>query len=269
MKKGILISLIALLCFSFTSDLQKRIVRQDGFDIECYIAIKELNSFNANKVYYWYKSGEIHNSQSNIGGNVLHNTFIKYYRSNQLAEKGDFDFGLKTGIWQSWHENGQLKIKEYWNNGYREGNYYGYDQDGQLTLKGKYRKNIKVGQWINYANKDTLYYKKGIGFDERPKGLIERLLRKKDSVEKATIKFEKIHKRRTDSIKKEKLKRSRLIKKQKDSIAKSQEKLRKLNQKKLDSIDKANNPKQSFLERWFKKNDQPKKATNKKSKFAR
>lgn len=264
MKKGILISLMALLCFSFASDLQKRIVRQDGFDIECYIAMKELNSFKTNKTYYWYKAGEIHHSQSNIGGSVLHDSYTKYYRSNQLAEKGDFNFGLKTGIWKSWHENGQLKEKEYWDNGYRVGTYYGYDVNGDLILKGNYRKSKKVGRWINYATKDTLFYKKGKGFDEKPRSLIEKLLRKRDSVEKATIKFEKINKRKTDSINKVKLKRNRLLKKEKDSTAKAQEKFRKLNQKTLDSIDKIRNPKQSFLDKWFKKNEQPKKQVQKK-----
>ncbi len=189
MKKiGILI-LVLFICLAFSSDLQKKIVRQGAFDIECYIALKEINTFNTNKIYYWYKSGEIHQSQSNIGGNVLHNTFIKYYRSNQLAEKGDFNYGLKTDVWKSWHENGQLKLQEYWNNGYKDGDVTKYDVDGNLILKGKYKNNLKVGQWINYKTKDTTYYKNNSKLEEKPTNFLQRFLRKKDSLEKVQIKL--------------------------------------------------------------------------------
>lgn len=218
------------------------------------------------KTYYWFKSGEIHHSLSNIGGYVLHNSYIKYYRSNQLAEKGVFHYGLKTGVWEGWHENGQLKFKEYWNNGYKDGEFMAYDVDGHLELKGTYRNNLKVGYWVNYKTKDTLYYKKNIEFEEKPKNLLQRLLRKKDSLEKVQIKTDRILKRKNDSIKKAKANQNRLIEKRNDSINRAQKRLQKQNQKKIDSINKSKGIKnsKSLFERLFKKKaDKPnqKKAT--------
>ncbi|WP_308993705.1 hypothetical protein QLS71_008015 [Mariniflexile litorale] len=266
MKKEIFILFVVFLCFSFSSDVQKRIVRDGEFDIECYISTKKIIYLNNKKLYYWYKSGEIHFSQSNVGGSVLHNEYLKYYRSNQLAEKGVFNYGLKTDVWKSWHENGQLKEREIWNNGFLNGEYTSYNSDGDLVLKGRYRNNFKVGYWINYKTKDTSYYKKDFKFDEKPKNLVQRLLRKKDSTEKVQIKFDKINKKRVDSIQKEKLKRGRLIKKRNDSIRKAQEKINRLNQKTLDSIEKTKKVDKGFFNKLFKRGRLNKKEVVKKSK---
>ncbi|WP_428741883.1 toxin-antitoxin system YwqK family antitoxin [Tenacibaculum sp.] len=259
MKNSIVFLVISCIFFSFLSDVQKRTIRDDGFDIECYIALKKLKSFGMDKTYYWFKSGRIHHSLSNIGGYVLHDSYIKYYRSNQLAEKGVFNYGLKTGIWENWYENGQLKLQEVWSNGYRDGEMTSYDEDGNLVLKGEYRNNLKVGYWIDYKTKDTLYYKKDIKFEEKPKNLLQRVLRKKDSIEKVQIKAERINERKKDSLKRVKRKVDRLIKKRNDSINKAQEKMEKLNQKKLDSIEKSRNTHESFFDKLFKKKDKKQK----------
>ena len=50
-------------------------------------------------MYYWFKSGEIHQSISSSGGFVLHKNYLKYFKSNQLAEEGAFSYGLKDGEW--------------------------------------------------------------------------------------------------------------------------------------------------------------------------
>lgn len=252
MKKEIFVVLIAFVFFSFSADVQKRIVRQGEFDIECYISLKKVNHLNNKKLYHWYKSGEIHYSQSNIGGSVLHNEYLKYYRSNQLAEKGIFNYGLKTGVWKSWYENGNLKERILWDNGILSGQYALYNSGGKVILEGKYNKNYRVGKWIDYKAKDTIYYKKDVMFDERPKGFVERFLRKKDSLEKVEIKLERFNKKKTDSIKRVKLKKERFVKKRNDSINKAQKKIKKLNQKKLDSIEKSKHKDTGILKRVFK-----------------
>jgi hypothetical protein len=42
------------------------------------------------------------------------------------------------------------------------GTYHAYDHLGNLTETGKYKRNKKHGRWINYTNKDTLRYDRGI-----------------------------------------------------------------------------------------------------------
>ncbi|MDO5971365.1 hypothetical protein Q4Q35_16280 [Flavivirga aquimarina] len=248
MKKHVLGFVLVALCLAFTVELQKRTIRENGYDIKCYIALKKINNFDVDKTYYWYKSGGIHKSVANIGGEVLHNEYLKYYRSNQLAEQGTYNYGLKNGLWKSWYENGQLSTLEHWNNGYLDGKIANYDSSGSITLKGEYNNNLKVGTWINYKTKDTSYYKKDLKFEEKPKNLLQRVLYKKDSIEKAQIKLEKVIKRRNDSIGKVKAKLKKKNEKRKDSIkrvtAKHNRKLKKQN----DSIQRANKKKNKSVE---------------------
>ena len=260
-KNSIVIFLsIAITCFAFTTDLQKRSIRENGFDVECYIAVKKLRNFDSDKTYYWFKSGGVHQSIANAAGNVLHDTYLKYYRSNQLAEKGAFDYGLKTGTWKSWFENGQLRLQESWSNGYLDGEVLNYDSSGNLIIKGKYRNNVKVGQWINYRTRDTSYYKDDIKLEEKPRNLIQRVLRKKDSLEKIQIKTDRLIKKRNDSIKRAKHKLDKQLKRRNDSIKRVRAKEERLQKRKQDSLDRVNpkakeaaKPKEGFFKRVFKK----------------
>ena len=247
MKRILIVLLGCLICFSFVDDVQKRVIRNKAYDIECFITKKTINNYNSKKMYYWFKSGKIHQSMSSSGGFLLHNGYTKYYKDNQLAEQGTFVHGLKNGEWKAWYHNGQLKTKTYWDNGYKQWGYTSFDSLGKITLKGQYRKNIKIGKWINYTTKDTLYYKDNEALEERPVGLVKRLLTKKDSLVKIQRKEERIRKRKTDSLKRVKLKQERLIKRRNDSILKAQNKIEKIRQKKIDSINKSKQAKKSLL----------------------
>ncbi|MEW4923104.1 hypothetical protein [Algibacter sp. 2305UL17-15] len=259
LRKSIIFIFTIGVCFAFTIDVQKRMVRENGFDIECYISLKKSKNFDNNKIYYWFKSGRIHSSLANAGGYVLHNSCSKYYRSNQIAEQGAFNYGLKDGVWKSWYENGQLQLQEFWKAGYKDGKSTVYDSEGKIISVGDYRNNLKTGRWINYKTKDTTYHKNNSTYTERPLGLIERVLRKRDSLEKVQIKLDKIFKRKTDSLKRLKIKFDRKIKKQNDSIKKQKKKLNKIAQKKLDSINKHKNTEDGFFKKLFQKNSKGKK----------
>lgn len=248
MKTGISF-LLVLLCVSFSSDLQRKVIRNNGFDIECYVSPKKLKSFNNNKTYYWFKSGEIHQSLSSSGGYVLHNNYSKYYRSKQLVEQGAFSYGLKIGDWKTWHKNGKIQVVEKWIDGHKNGPFKVFDSLGKLIIKGTYKNSLKTGYWIDYEKMDTTYHKNNDIFKERPKNLVERMLRKKDSLEKNQIKHERIVTKRNDSIKKIKLKQEKLIKKRNDSLKKIRAKAEKIKQKKLDSLSKSKSPKKGFFDR--------------------
>lgn len=260
MKKGISILLISLFCFAFTTDVQKKMIRDNGFDIECYITLEKPSTFNTSKMYYWFKSGRIHESLSYAGGDVLHNSYAKYYRSDQIAEKGTFNYGLKIGIWQNWYENGQLNALESWKNGYKDGEFITYETNGDILTIGKYRNNLKVGKWINYSTKDTTYYKKDFKLEEKPKSLLQRVLRKRDSIEKIQIKRDKALEKRKDSIARVKIKRDRKIKKAKDSLARIHKK-----EKKSVSSKKTKKDEDGFFKKLFKKKEEPKKQVVKKN----
>ncbi|NMH85954.1 toxin-antitoxin system YwqK family antitoxin [Flavivirga algicola] len=253
MKRVIGLIICSVMCFAFSSDVQRKVIRYNGFDIECYVSLKKTNHFNKNKTYYWYKSGEIHQSLSTSGGLVLHKKYLKYYKGNQLVEQGTFSFGLKIGDWKTWYKNGKLKTNEAWVNGHRNGHFKAYDSLGNLIEKGNYKNNLKDGYWIDLVKKDTIYHKNDFEFKERPKNLVERLLRKRDSLEKVQIKADRKAKRKHDSINRVKLKLKRSLKKRNDSIKRVKDKLKRKEQKKLDSINRSKAPKKNFFKKLFNK----------------
>ncbi|MFK7748478.1 MAG: toxin-antitoxin system YwqK family antitoxin [Kordia sp.] len=153
---------------------QKRIINTHDFDYEFYISSEKIKKPKVEKTYFWYKSGEIHQSTADIGGAVLVNTYIKHYKSKQLAEKGIFDKGLKDGVWKNWYKNGNLSKIEKWRKGFRHGDFITYTKNGKKKVEGKYRNHKKHGIWINYVSHDTLVYKKGIIVPKKQKDTIKR-----------------------------------------------------------------------------------------------
>ncbi|AXT21183.1 hypothetical protein D7030_09320 [Flavobacteriaceae bacterium AU392] len=257
-QKSIVLLLISISCFAFTSDVQKRRVRDHNFDIECYISLKKVNDFDDNKTYYWYKSGEIHYSVSSASGSVLQNEYLKYYRSNQLAEQGNFNSGLKTGVWKQWYENGALKLKETWKNGFKDGEFITYDALGNMELRCFYKNNLKTGEWINYKTKDTVKYKKdkALPLDKR-QGFIKRMFKKKAKKEKGnSTKKESFLKRIFKKAEKNKIpKKNNVVKKTKRTQANNKTDKPKKETKNNIKTDK----KKGFLKHLFKKKQKPNK----------
>lgn len=183
---------IILLVFSNVApsynEVQKKVLRNGDYDIECYVSLKEGPSFKEDKLYHWYKSGEIHTSRYGAGGSVLHKTYSKFYKTNQLVEQGEFFYGLKNGIWKTWFGSGQLKETTEWYKGERTGHYVSYDSLGTVIEKGRFKKNRRTGTWVNLQTKDTIVYKKGDVFvkEEKPKkeGFFKRLFKQKDNKDK-------------------------------------------------------------------------------------
>lgn len=150
----------ALLFFSFGEIKSKKRISDAHYRYEFYTTDKKVNT-KPERYYYWFKGGAIHNSEYGIGGELLDDSFVKYYHSNQLAEAGRYDRGLKEGFWQTWFSSGIMESRIYWHEGQRDGTYEMYSETGKLIEKGKYRDNKKHGYWINYQRKDTLKYKRG------------------------------------------------------------------------------------------------------------
>jgi antitoxin component YwqK of YwqJK toxin-antitoxin module len=140
-----------------------------------HVIQKEIHTIYSDRLYYWYKSQQIHKSRGEFGGQLLDGNFVKYYKTNQLAEKGDFKKGLKKGRWIKWYKNGNKEEELKWKNGKKCGVYHQYDSLGNLVLSGKYKQNNKSGVWIDYLKSDTLYYKKGKLLKDKPSSITKRI----------------------------------------------------------------------------------------------
>lgn len=150
--------ILAVILVSFSDPYSIRRISDANFRYEFYTTEKKVTP-KANKMYYWFKGGAIHNTQGGITGTLLHDKFIKMYHSNQLAEQGEFKNGLKKGIWKTWYPSGVVETSQDWSNGLKSGKYYHYDANGVLDVKGNYRGDKKQGKWIDFIKKDTIVYK--------------------------------------------------------------------------------------------------------------
>ncbi|NQY30194.1 MAG: hypothetical protein HRT69_12080 [Flavobacteriaceae bacterium] len=177
--------------------LQKKKIQTTTYKEDCVVVLKNVKP-SLNSTYFWYKSNEIHQSKGDYSGDLLQDKYVRHYITNELAEKGNFSYGLKKGEWKSWFKNGKLKTIAHWKKGELSGKYFLHNGSGELVLKGKYSKGKRVGKWINYVKKDTTRYKKGIVFIKKIKdttlvkkeGLFTRVFKKKnkDAKKKGAVK---------------------------------------------------------------------------------
>ncbi len=118
------------------------------------------------KTYTWYMKNSILVTQGNYSGKLLHGTYTKYYcKTNQLAEKGDYKYGLKEGIWSEWNSNGTFLSNVTYKKGLKKGKAIFYDSSGNIIEKCSFKDDKKHGKSYSYVNgveQKTVKYKNGI-----------------------------------------------------------------------------------------------------------
>lgn len=155
---------LMFVCYSsllFAQDYGRKKIGDKNFRYEFYTS-DAVPAFRSGVMYYWFKGGAIHQSESSFSGQVLDGKFEKFFLNTQLAEQGLFKLGLKHGLWYSWHQNGKLAEEATWRSGIKRGEYKSFDENGFLIESGKYRKGKKHGRWINWIKKDTIVYNRGV-----------------------------------------------------------------------------------------------------------
>lgn len=58
------------------------------------------------KHYYWYGTNQIHITEGDYAGRPVDGIYTAFDESGGLVEKGNFDKGLKVGIWVRWDLKG-------------------------------------------------------------------------------------------------------------------------------------------------------------------
>lgn len=227
-NKIILLLIGLFIVLGFTHEkVQKKVIRNKEFDIHFYVLLEESETIK-DKMYYWYKSGEIHQSYGGSGGQLLHLEYSKYFKNNQLAEKGSFYYGLKSSLWKSWYETGNLKEEVRWRNGEKNGPYFYYDTKGALSVSGKYNSNKKDGVWINIPMKDTTWYENGVAYKELPRIVKKRqdsINGKKPFIKRVWDPIKNLFKKKEDTIEQKVNKEpffKRLFKRKKDKVVKQE-----------------------------------------------
>ncbi|QKX04207.1 hypothetical protein HN014_04545 [Aquimarina sp. TRL1] len=211
----LLLVLIGGLCsFQFLSKETRKIISDDQYNYEFYVTDHKLTVFKENRQYYWYRLGEIHQSQSGANGALLQGRYTKSYRGAGIAEEGFFEKGIKHHRWSSWYQNGTLKEVTYWREGLRSGTYTAYSDQGVARISGKYSRGKKHGRWIDYQTQDTTYFKQGEKVVEKPKKRNEKTEKPKKEgwITNSKAWFQKVFRKKTAAEKAAK-KRQRELKK--------------------------------------------------------
>lgn len=159
---------LVILLTSFTDPYTIKRISDFNFRYEFYTTDKIVTP-KADKMYYWFKGGLIHNAQGGTAGALLDGKYLKMFHSNQLAEQGEFKNGIKVGLWTTWHPNGIMESTLNWKKGFRKGAYHRYDLKGILVEEGSYKADKKQGKWIDYEKNETIVYKKGVGIVKKIK----------------------------------------------------------------------------------------------------
>lgn len=182
------LTLIAFVLFSTASNLiaqfnidtpeithrEIKIVNEDSIVLAHILTRKtEINKIESDKRYYWYNKGKINSNLGGFHGTLLDGKFELLVKGN-LSITGEFDTGLKTGMWKIWNLNGTYNSTQNWDDGQlngelltyyenrevnektnfkggvKNGKYYKFSREGELLESGKFKANKKVGKHYTY-----------------------------------------------------------------------------------------------------------------------
>ncbi len=144
-KRLLLLSVFMLIGNTYAQNLAElRHFTTAQYKMDFYIssAQKKIN-YTDTLYYHWFKSQKLHITQGGSAGNLLHGNFQKFHVNGQLAERGEFKYGLKDGEWLTWYESGELESKQIYKKGVLNGSFSTYSKDGEITEEGKFKKGRK------------------------------------------------------------------------------------------------------------------------------
>jgi antitoxin component YwqK of YwqJK toxin-antitoxin module len=121
--------------------------------------------------YHYYIRNSLQSMQGAFIGKPLHGEYTLVNRKNTILERGNFNKGMKSGKWTTWHLNGAISSVTTWKKGYRAGKYWLYSDDSKLLQTGTYKEDVLDGKVTTYSfngDKAFQYYDKGILRQPKP-----------------------------------------------------------------------------------------------------
>lgn len=115
---------------------------------------------NINRYYYSFKQGEVYKNKGGINGTPLQGAYREEYLDGSLKMLGDFQSGLKEGVWKEWYSNGELKSVYHYSNGRQVKRFFHYDKSGKIIRKGRFFRGKKIGKEKILTSDDSWEVKK-------------------------------------------------------------------------------------------------------------
>ncbi|WP_257667127.1 toxin-antitoxin system YwqK family antitoxin [Parapedobacter tibetensis] len=111
----------------------------DGF-IDVTFTHKEYRgTADPQTTYHSYYRDSIYHTQGGYHGHPLHGAYVERYPDKSLKVLGAYAYGLRTGKWQYWDNNGVLRKVSRWRDGKESGKFALYNEAGQLQQRGRLR----------------------------------------------------------------------------------------------------------------------------------
>jgi hypothetical protein len=165
MKIGIRISIAVFIFFLFcdagivvknTNSLPKRrevIITSNKETIRASVNIENKKiRIDNDRLYFGYYLNKLYRTQGEIQGRPLDGKFSRYDLNNNILESGNFEMGLKEGIWKLFSNGGYLiEVAEY-----QKGMLHGHRliyKGGQPDILEKYRNGKLKGKPRSFNSK--------------------------------------------------------------------------------------------------------------------
>ena len=143
-----------------------KIVSNDTTVIAEVRTTKQENlKIDRDKWYYWFDKEKINWNRGGYHNKLLHGTY-ELFVNGKLREAGEFNDGLKNGIWKKWSEAGNYYEILEWKKGFLHGSYTNFHPSGKKKENYLYKRNKKNGAYKIWNEKEELIergnYQKGL-----------------------------------------------------------------------------------------------------------
>jgi len=98
--------------------------------------------------YYWYFSDQVNANKGGYHGNMLHGTYTVFDKEKHMITQGQFNKGLKNGLWRSWYPDGNKKNTVFWKDGLLDGKAVYFNPDGTVYMSIEYRYGKRNGEQV-------------------------------------------------------------------------------------------------------------------------
>ncbi len=119
--------------------------------------------------YYWYFPDQINLNKGGYHGNLLHGPYIVFDNKKKMISAGNYDKGLKSGIWKTWYPNGNMKSLIIWNCGLLESKDIYFNPDGSIYQSIEYKHGKRNGEYLHFINDSLVHeqYKNDLLVDKK------------------------------------------------------------------------------------------------------
>src|SRR5690606_861164 len=129
--------------------------------------------------YYWYHKDTINRSQGTYSGKLLNGPYEEYFENWSPKTLGNFEHGMKTGVWKQWDHTGRLRKVSNWVKSKETGLFILFNEEGEILQKGKMKDGRLHGKITTYSQADSLTtthkkFRNGVSLSKN-KGLFKKM----------------------------------------------------------------------------------------------